>query len=153
MNPTPIDPRPFWIRWGSRDWAFFLLQIFLGFRFLCAGLGKFHGSQGLSFQHFYTQVMPALSQPFLEKTFLPAWSVQLYLGALPYAEILLGAGILVAGKNRGPLLLAGLLYVSLAFGQMLIGGHTTVADIGIHLGLVVAALLLVGDQPAATTER
>jgi thiosulfate dehydrogenase [quinone] large subunit len=126
-----------------------LLQIFLGLRFLAAGLGKFNGPNGLSFQHFYSQVMPALSQPFLEKTILPAWTVQLFLGSLPYGEILLGAGILVAGKNRGPLILAGLLYISLAFGQMLIGGQTTVADIAIHLGLVVAALLLVGDEPTA----
>jgi len=149
MNVGGIDPRPFWIRWRSRDWAFLLLQIFLGLRFLAAGLGKFNGPNGLSFQHFYSQVMPALSQPFLEKTILPAWTVQLFLGSLPYGEILLGAGILVAGKNRGPLILAGLLYISLAFGQMLIGGQTTVADIAIHLGLVVAALLLVGDEPTA----
>ena len=153
MNVGGIDPRPFWIRWKSRDWAFLLLQIFLGLRFLAAGLGKFNGPNGLSFQHFYSQVMPALSQPFLEKTILPAWTVQLFLGTLPYGEILLGAGILVAGKNRGPLILAGLLYISLAFGQMLIGGQTTVADIAIHLGLVVAALLLVGDEPTATTAR
>jgi len=151
MNVGGIDPRPFWIRWKSRDWAFLLLQIFLGLRFLAAGLGKFNGPSGLSFQHFYSQVMPALSQPFLEKTMLPAWMVQLFLGSLPYGEILLGAGILVAGKNRGPLILAGLLYISLAFGQMLIGGHTTVADIAIHLGLVVAALLLVGDKPTAAS--
>lgn len=149
MTMERIDPRPFWVRWESRDWAFFLLQIFLGLRFLAAGLGKFYGPKGLSFPHFYSQVLPALSQPFLEKTFLPAWSVQLYLGGLPYAEILLGAGILVAGKNRGPLVLAGLLYLSLAFGQMLIGGHTTVADIGIHLGLVVAALLLLDHGQGA----
>jgi len=153
MNVGEIDPRPFWVRWRSRDWAFLLLQIFLGLRFLAAGLGKFNGPNGLSFQHFYSQVMPALSQPFLEKTILPAWTVQLFLGTLPYGEILLGAGILVAGKNRGPLVLAGLLYISLAFGQMLIGGQTTVADIAIHLGLVVAALLLVGDEPTATTAR
>ncbi len=151
MNVGGIDPRPFWIRWKSRDWAFLLLQIFLGLRFLAAGLGKFNGPNGLSFQHFYSQVMPALSQPFLEKTILPAWTVQLFLGSLPYGEILLGAGILVAGKNRGPLILAGLLYISLAFGQILIGGHTTVADIAIHLGLVVAALLLVGDEPTAAS--
>jgi thiosulfate dehydrogenase [quinone] large subunit len=151
MNVGGIDPRPFWIRWRSRDWAFLLLQIFLGLRFLAAGLGKFNGPNGLSFQHFYSQVMPALSQPFLEKTMLPVWTVQLFLGSLPYGEILLGAGILVAGKNRGPLILAGLLYISLAFGQMLIGGHTTVADIAIHLGLVVAALLLVGDEPTAAS--
>jgi len=151
MNVGGIDPRPFWIRWKSRDWAFLLLQIFLGLRFLAAGLGKFNGPNGLSFQHFYSQVMPALSQPFLEKTMLPVWTVQLFLGSLPYGEILLGAGILVAGKNRGPLILAGLLYISLAFGQMLIGGQTTVADIAIHLGLVVAALLLVGDEPTAAS--
>ena len=151
MNVGEIDPRPFWVRWRSRDWAFLLLQIFLGLRFLAAGLGKFNGPNGLSFQHFYSQVMPALSQPFLEKTILPAWTVQLFLGTLPYGEILLGAGILVAGKNRGPLVLAGLLYISLAFGQMLIGGQTTVADIAIHLGLVVAALLLVGDEPTAAS--
>ena len=51
----------------------------------------------------------------------------------------------MGGKILGPLVLAGILYVSVAFGQRLIGGHKTVADIGIHLGLVVAALLLAGD--------
>jgi hypothetical protein len=65
---------------------------------------------------------------------------------------LIGSGILVAGRNRVPLILAGLLYLSLALGQMLIGGHSTVADIAIHLVLVVLALRLLetekkdGDQ-------
>jgi len=146
MRMDPLDARPFWIRWGSRDWAFLLLQLFLGMRFLTAGLGKFNGPKGLSFSQFYAQVMPALMQPFLERPFPPIWSVKLFVGGLPYAEILLGAGILVAGRNRVPLVLAGFLYISLAFGQMLIGGHSTVADIGIHLGLVVAALILAGDE-------
>ena len=146
MSLEKIDPRPFWIRWGSRDWAFFLLQIFLGLRFLTAGLGKFQGPEGLSFHHFYIEILPALSQSFLDKTFLPGWGVKLFLGTLPYAEILLGAGILVAGKNRWPLVLAGILYIALAFGQMLMGAHSVVADIAIHLGLVVAALVLAGDE-------
>ena len=146
MSELPADPRPCWSRWSSRDWAFFLLQIFLGLRLLLAGVTKFNGPQGLSFSHFYGQVLPALSQPFLEKTFLPGWILKLYLGALPYAEILVGAGILVAGRNRVPLVMAGALFLSLAFGQMLIGGHTTVADIAIHLGLTVMALLLVEEK-------
>ena len=110
-----------------------------------AGITKFNGPQGFSFSHFYGQVLPALSQPFLEKAFLPGWTLKLYLGTLPYAEILLGAGILVAGRNRVPLVMAGVLFLSLAFGQMLIGGHTTVADIAIHLALTVLALLLVEE--------
>ena len=69
MSQEPVDPRPFWVRWQARDWAFFLLQMFLG-----------------------------------------------------------------------------LLFLSLAFGQMLIGGHTTVADIAIHLGLTVGALMLVEEE-------
>jgi len=142
MSQETIDPRPFWVRWNARDWAFFLLQMFLGLRLLVAGAAKFKGPEGLSFSHFYGQVMPALSQPFLEKTFLPGWSVKLYLGTLPYVEILIGAGILVAGRNRVPLVMAGVLFLSLAFGQMLIGGHTTVADIAIHLGLTAVAILL-----------
>ena len=146
MSQETLDLRPFWVRWTARDWAFFLLQIFLGLRLLIAGAAKFNGPQGLSFTHFYSQVLPALSQPFLEKTFLPGWLLQLYLGGLPYAEILIGAGILVAGRNRVPLVLAGALFVSLAFGQMLIGGHTTVADIAIHLALTVMALLLVEEK-------
>jgi len=146
MSQETLDPRPFWVRWAARDWAFFLLQLFLGLRLLIAGAAKFNGPQGLSFSHFYSQVLPALSQPFLEKTFLPGWLLKLYLGSLPYAEILIGAGILVAGRNRVPLVLAGALFLSLAFGQMLIGGHTTVADIGIHLGLTVIALMLVEDE-------
>ena len=47
--------------------------------------------------------------------------------------------------------MAGALFLSLAFGQMLIGGHTTVADIAIHLGLTVMALLLV-DKADKTTK-
>jgi hypothetical protein len=146
MSQETIDPRPFWVRWNARDWAFFLLQMFLGIRLLIAGAAKFNGPKGLSFSHFYGQVMPALSQPFLEKTFLPGWSVKLYLGTLPYVEILIGAAILVAGRNRVPLVMAGVLFLSLAFGQMLIGGHTTVADIAIHLALTVVALLLVEEE-------
>jgi hypothetical protein len=146
MSHETIDPRPFWVRWNARDWAFFLLQMFLGIRLLVAGAAKFNGPQGLSFSHFYSQVMPALSQPFLEKTFLPAWMLKLYLGTLPYVEILIGAAILVAGRNRVPLVTAGVLFLSLAFGQMLVGGHTTVADIAIHLGLTVLALLLVEEE-------
>jgi hypothetical protein len=153
MSLESIDPRPFWIRWKSRDWAFFLLQLFLGLRFLAAGIGKFYGNTGLSFSHFYSEVLPALSQAFLEKTFLPAWGVKLFLGTLPYAEILLGAGILVAGKNCGPLLLAGILYVVLAFGQMLMGAQSVVADLAVHLGLVVAALILAGDENPGDAKR
>ena len=147
MDQEATDSRPFWNRWNARNWAFFLLQIFLGLRLLVAGVGKFSGPRGLSFSHFYGQVLPALSQPFLEKTVLPGWVLQLYLGILPYVEMLIGAGILVAGRNRVPLVMAWILFLSLAFGQMLIGGHTTVADIGIHLGLTVMALLLVEDPP------
>jgi len=142
---TP-EARPFGLRGSARDWAFFLLAAFLGARLLVAGMGKFNGPQGLSFAHFYGQVMPALSQPFLEKTFLPAWLLKLYLGMLPYVEILIGAAILVGGRNRVPLGLAGLLFLSLAGGQMLIGGHTTVADLAIHLALTVLALLLVEEE-------
>ncbi|NCY20441.1 hypothetical protein EBX31_00605 [bacterium] len=138
-----MDPRPFWVRWGAREWAFLLLQLFLGLRLLVAGGSKFRGPGGFSFSYFYGQILPALSQPFLENGLLPVWSVKLYLGVLPYGEILIGSGILVAGRNRVPLILAGLLYLSLAFGQMLIGGHSTVADIAIHLGLVIWALWLV----------
>ena len=143
MSGTTLDPRPFWVRWGTREWTFLLLQLFLGLRFLVAGLTKFHGPEGFRFGYFYSQILPALSQPFLENSFLPVWAVKLYLGVLPYGEILIGAGILVAGRNRIPLILAGFLYLSLAFGQMLIGGHSTVADIAIHLGLVVLALRLI----------
>ncbi|NBR68723.1 MAG: hypothetical protein EBT69_00830 [Verrucomicrobia bacterium] len=152
MKGSSLDARPFWVRWGTREWAFLLLQLFLGLRFLVAGVSKFHGPGGFSFSYFYGQILPALSQPFLENSLLPAWSVKLYLGVLPYGEILIGSGILVAGRNRVPLILAGLLYLSLALGQMLIGGHSTVADIAIHLVLVVLALRLLetekkdGDQ-------
>jgi len=140
------DTRPCWVRWKSRDWAFFLLQVFLGLRLLVAGIAKFNGPGGFSFSHFYGQVLPALSQPFLERTFLPEWILKLYLGMLPYGEILIGAGILVAGRNRVPLVMAGILFLSLAFGQMLIGGHTTVADIAVHLGLTVLALWLAEEK-------
>ena len=146
MNQDSVDPRPCWLRWQGRDWAFFLLQVFLGLRLLVAGASKFNGPQGLSFSQFYGEVLPALSQPFLEKTFLPGWLLKLYLGTLPYGEILIGAGILVAGRNRVPLIAAGILFLSLAFGQMLIGGHTTVADIAIHLALTVIALILVEEE-------
>lgn len=105
----------------------------LGILFFFSGLGKCANPSG--FANGY--LAPAFAD-----TFLPGFLVTAYGYALPYAELVLGALLLLGLFRNTVLTLTGLTLISLAFGQMLLKEHATVANIFVYIaitGLVLFA--------------
>ncbi len=139
-------------QWPGKTWAVVLLRLFLGLLFLNAGLGKFiaktdQGPQ-LSFEA-YKAVSNGIYQKFQAETFLPSILLAPYTYVLPWAELLLGLAVLVGFRTKASLALMGLMCISLAFGQMLIGGHETVFQISVYVLLVAMALAFVKHNALA----
>ena len=76
-------------------------------------------------------------------SFLPLWMTKLFAGSLGYVLLALGVALLLGLKTRVSLVLMGLFYVALAFGLMAVQEDQGVAWLGIYVGLVAGALLLV----------
>jgi thiosulfate dehydrogenase [quinone] large subunit len=104
----------------------------LGVMMFFAGLGKIMGGVGGFVNGF---LVPAFA-----KTFLPAGLVSAYGYALPYAELLIGFLLITGIARNGALLLNGILLISLAFGQLLLQAHATVANIFLYIILTVIVL-------------
>jgi thiosulfate dehydrogenase [quinone] large subunit len=68
--------------------------------------------------------------------------VKVYGYALPFAEVVLGILLVIGICRNCTLLLTGLTLISLAFGQMLVQQHATVANIFLYIVLTVILLYL-----------
>ncbi|MBK1879226.1 DoxX family protein [Pelagicoccus mobilis] len=128
--------------WSAESWAFISLRLFLSLKFLLAGLGKFKNAEGYSFDAYYSGVVTWIVSEF-EKTNLPGFLVSLYAYCIGYVEIILALLLLVGVKTKWALALISLTYVSLAFGQMVLGNHDKVTEIGTYLLFTTAALYFV----------
>lgn len=128
--------------WSAESWAFISLRLFLGLRFLLAGLGKFQNDEGYSFSAYYNGVATWMISEF-EKTNLPGFLVSLYAYTIGYLQIVLALLLLVGVKTKWALALIALTYVSLAYGQMVLGNNDTVTEIGTYLLFTTAALYFV----------
>ena len=122
--------------------AFLLLRLFLGLRTLLAGLEKFESKGIYSFAGYYEN-MNRMAQGITGASFLPLWMTRNFTHVLGYALVLLGAALLLGLKTRAVLILTGLTYVALSFGLMAVQESEGVAWLGIHVGLVAGALVLV----------
>jgi thiosulfate dehydrogenase [quinone] large subunit len=80
--------------------------------------------------------------PAFEKTFLPVVLLKAYGYALPFVEVALGVLLIIGLCRNCTLLLTGLTLISLAFGQMLLQQHATVANIFLYIVLTVVVLFL-----------
>ena len=140
-NPQQRKGSPLY--WSAETWAFLSLRLFLGLRFLLAGLGKFKSDGKYSFSNYYDGFVARVSESFATKTDL--WSILYspYLHAIAYIETILGLLILLGVRTKHALALTALTYVSLAYGKMLQGDIATVNGIATHLLLVAAALYFV----------
>jgi|694.fasta_scaffold28352_2 thiosulfate dehydrogenase (quinone) large subunit len=125
MNPQRLAPAL--IRWA------------LGILFLVGGVAKLTALG--EFVNGY--LVPAFS-----KTFLPSGWVAAYGYALPFVEMALGVLLLIGIWRVGVLLLAGVTFISLAFGQILLQQHTTVANIFLYVLMTALALYF---EPACAT--
>lgn len=125
MNPRRLAPAL--LRWS------------LGILFLVGGVAKLTALGG--FVNGY--LVPAFS-----KTFLPSALVAAYGYALPFVETALGVLLLVGIWRVGVLLLTGAAFLSLAFGQILLQQHATVANIFLYVLMTALALYF---EPACAT--
>jgi thiosulfate dehydrogenase (quinone) large subunit len=80
--------------------------------------------------------------PQFAKTILPPVLVSIYGYILPFAELTLGFLLILGLFRNYTLLLSGLTFISLAFGQMLLQKHEVVATIFIYIAINAALLLL-----------
>lgn len=149
--------------WTNESLAFLLLRLWLGMRALVTGLEKFSGTvkeevtrinefteleetttityKDYGFSHYHA--VPENLQSKLEaEPLLPAFLSTPYYAILGYLLVVLGITLLLGVCLRTSLVVMGLLYTSLTYGLILINQDGGIAWLGIHLGLIVAALLL-----------
>jgi thiosulfate dehydrogenase [quinone] large subunit len=119
---------------NHREAAYALLRITLGVIFLFYGVGKFMGG--------IDNFVGGMNQHFAGK--LPTVMVTPFAYVLPFAEVTLGALILIGLFSRFALVLSGLLLVGLTFGTVMLGEAPTVAH-NLQYALVNFILLWLVD--------
>ena len=122
--------------------AFLLLRLFLGLRTFLAGLEKFESKGTYSFASYYTN-MDRMASGITGASFLPLWATKNFAHSIGYVLLVLGAALLLGLKTRATLVLTGLTYLGLSFGLMVVQEGEGVAWLGIHVMMIVGALVLV----------
>lgn len=113
-------------------WGAFLLRLSLGFLFFFAGLQKFTKGVAGSRQ--------GIESMFKDNWLLPAWSVSAFTAMLPYAELAIGAMLIVGLLRFLFLVLGSLLMLNLAFGMMVAGKADVVAFNMLYVFMFAAAV-------------
>ena len=149
-------------------WAFLLLRLWLGVRALFVGIQKFGGYHSVATPLIdpatgqpdasgvmvnvniksyalanYAGIPAALRDKFAHEPLFPKFTLVAFDRMLGPAFILTGIMLLVGLGTRLSLLAQGLLFIALTVGLVLIDQNDGVAYLGIHIGLVAAAFLLV----------
>ena len=107
-----------------------LLRLLIGLLFLVAGLGKFGGLAG--FREY-------LNKEFAQ-TILAGPLLTIFGHVLPFAEVAIGALVLLGLFTRPALALAAFTLVALFFGKMLVRDAPTMTAIGVYFLITVYAL-------------
>lgn len=103
---------------------------------------------GFQFYHGLPAKGPMTVDTFSASPLMPSFMVQPYAFVLGYALIALGVALLLGICTRVSLFLMGLLYISLTWGFIILepsmgqNAAAGIAYLGVHLVLIVGALLL-----------
>ncbi len=101
-----------------REIAYALLRVTVGVLFLFSGIGKLlKGVDNFAF---------GMMERFADSP-LPPSLVELFVNVLPFAEVAIGALIVLGLFNVATLTFAGLLVLALTFGAVVLGDPPTVA--------------------------
>jgi thiosulfate dehydrogenase [quinone] large subunit len=176
-SPNPPAESPCGTDAYAGTCAFLLLRLWLGLRAVSAGLEKFAGKvseqkplvdefgqpdingamvtvdRKVYALKYYQGIPSALHSKFAAEPLLPDWLLKPYAATLGYALILTGLMLLLGLATRTSLFIQGLIYISLTFGLILINESGGIAWLGIHLLLVVAALVLTRHNRFALLKR
>jgi thiosulfate dehydrogenase [quinone] large subunit len=101
----------------------------------------------------YAGIPAALRDKFAHEPLLPKFAVVAFDRILGPAFILTGIMLLIGLGTRLSLLVQALLYIALTVGLVLIDQNDGVAWLGIHVGLVAAALLLAQNNRFAVLKK
>ena len=165
------------IRWDF-TFAFLVLRFWLGARALFAGVEKFGAYKSVAMPLIdpatgqpdasgvmvnvniksyalanYVGIPAALKDKFAHDPLFPKFALVAFDRMLGPALILTGIMLLVGLGTRLSLLAQAFLYIALTIGLVLIDQPDGVAYLGIHAGLVAAALLLVEYNRFAVLKR
>ena len=127
---------------ANREIGYALLRFTVGILFLFSGLTKLMG--GLTNFTSHTQ------QQFAGK--LPSILVTPFAFALPFAEVLIGALLVLGLFNMFALVLAGLLMAALTFGTVMEGDFPTVAH-NVMYALTVFVLIWLAEYNRYSFDR
>jgi thiosulfate dehydrogenase [quinone] large subunit len=98
--------------------------------------------------------MPAsLGDKFAHDPLFPKFALTLFDKMLGPAFILTGIMLIIGLGTRLSLLIQGLLFIALTIGLVLIDANDGVAYLGIHIGLVAAAFMLVQHNRFAVLKK
>ncbi|MDR3456840.1 MAG: hypothetical protein P4N60_05300 [Verrucomicrobiae bacterium] len=162
------------------DWAlaFLLLRGWLGLRALLSGLEKYGAYKSIQQPLLdpttgqpdasgamidvkvkfyalanYSGVPAGLKSKFANEALLPNFALNIFDHILGPVFILTGIMLLVGLGTRASLMVQGLLYIALTAGLVLINQPDGIAYLGIHLGLVAMALMLVKYNKLALLKK
>lgn len=158
--------------------AFWALRLWLGFRALMVGIEKFAGYKSVAMPLIdpttgqpdasgvmvnvsvksyalanYAGIPTALKDKFAHDPLLPKFALTVFDRILGPAFILAGIMLILGLGTRVSLLIQGLLFIALTIGLILIDQNDGVAYLGIHIGLVAAAFLLVEHNRFAVLRK
>ena len=158
--------------------AFLVLRLWLGFRALFVGIQKYAAYRSVAMPLIdpstgqpdasgvmvnvsvksyalanYAGIPVGLRDKFAHDPMFPKFALTLFDRMLGPAFILAGIMLIVGLGTRVSLLVQGLLFIALTVGLVLIDQNDGVAYLGIHIGLVAAAFLLVQHNRFAVLKK
>ena len=158
--------------------AFLALRLWLGARALFVGIQKFAAYRSIAMPLIdpstgqpdasgvmvnvsvksyalenYAGIPVGLRDKFAHDPMFPKFALTLFDRMLGPAFILTGIMLIIGLGTRVSLLIQGLLFVALTIGLVLIDANDGVAYLGIHIGLVAAAFLLVEHNRFAVLKK
>jgi thiosulfate dehydrogenase [quinone] large subunit len=158
--------------------AFLVLRLWLGFRALFVGIQKYAAYKSVSMPLIdpstgqpdasgvminvsvksyslanYAGIPVGLRDKFAHDPLFPKFALTLFDRMLGPAFILTGLMLIIGLGTRVSLLVQGLLFIALTVGLVLIDQNDGVAYLGIHIGLVAAAFLLVQHNRFAVLKK
>jgi len=101
----------------------------------------------------YVGIPTGLSDKFAHDPLFPKFALTLFDKMLGPAFILTGIMLIIGLGTRLSLLIQGSLFIALTVGLVLIDANDGVAYLGIHIGLVAAAFLLVQHNRFAVLRK
>ena len=182
LSPPPLPEKSVCCPVLNLTLAFLLLRLFMGMRLVLSAFEKmgylvgkgtatfketmtfkalgealslkaWFGTSGLAENEgFGDGKMWPIAKAMLDNSLLPAWMIKPFLICLPYAMLISGLLILLGLLNRAAWWVAGLIWFSLAFGQMLLPDEQTIQWLGLYVFVCALALTMVDHNRVRLTK-